>query len=134
MKKIPEDVIDLINNKETKKNIIYENELFIVVEDPKNEPDTQKSHHTAWCKKDLRSLLDIEECHIPAIYNLIQNVKKKYIFVHFPPKFWRLHIHFTNSIPLTTPFDHVYTIDDVIKTLNKNPHYYRENVNISKNN
>ena len=63
MKKIPEDVQLLIDGYGNRDKIIYENDFFIVVMDPKHN-DNEKFYYTAWCKEDLRSLLDIEEQHI----------------------------------------------------------------------
>ena len=44
-------------------NVVYENELFICVKDVKHRSETDY-HYVAWCKKDLRSLLDLERKHI----------------------------------------------------------------------
>ncbi len=74
MKKIiPDDVASYINmtcdNEERKRRVIYENELFICVKDIKHI-DEDDYHYTAWCKKDIRSLLDLERKHLKYIKNL----------------------------------------------------------------
>ena len=133
MKIIPDDVL------EPNVNLLSEN-YFITVKDPKH---TEKSfHYTSWCKNPLiKTLLDLEKCHIPIIENLIIKFSEKFnlkknefkVFIHFPPNFWRLHIHFVDvnhKIPEETPEEDVYDVYDIISNLNKNNNFYRKRVKI----
>ena len=104
MKKIPEDVQLLIDGYGDREKFIYEDDFFIVVKDPKH-CDSEYFYYTAWCKEDLRSILDLERKHIPFIYFLKNALKTEYHItnknsrqlIHFPPNFWRLHIHFISN-------------------------------------
>jgi len=82
MKKIiPKDVARYLctpcDIEERKKMVIYENDLFICVKDIKHI-DEDDYHYTAWCKKDIRSLLDLERKHLKYIKNLKKAMYQKY--------------------------------------------------------
>jgi len=104
MRKVPEDVQLLIDGYGDRETIIYEDEFFIVVEDPKH-CNNEYFYYTAWCKEDLRSILDIEKKHIALFYILKRTLKTEYHItnknsrqlIHFPPNFWRLHIHIISN-------------------------------------
>ena len=144
MKKIlPDDVASYINmtcdNEERKKKVIYENELFICVKDIKHV-DEKDYHYTAWCKKDLRSLLDLERKHLKYIKNLKKVMYQKYQltedntenFIHFPPTYWRLHIHFVTRPHIVPVYHQLYFINDIINLLETDEDTYRTYVVIDK--
>ena len=139
MKKIPEDVQLLIDGYGNRDKIIYENDFFIVVMDPKHN-DNEKFYYTAWCKEDLRSLLDIEEQHIPYINMLSNALKTEYHIndknsrqlINFPPDYWRLHIHFVARPHITPVYHQLYFINDIINLLEMDEDYYRKHVLIAK--
>jgi hypothetical protein len=135
MKKIPKDIQLLIKGGGDQKRVLYENNLFIVVVDPANI-DNAFYHYTAWCKKDLRSLLDVEARHIPSILQVVSEFDKmkhqnSNTYVHFPPAFWRLHIHFVppshmkvaNKYRLANQIHH---IDDVVRNITGDDDWYRK--------
>ena len=83
---------------------------------------------------------------------MLENVKKKVfkklnfaddthkVFIHFPPTWWSLHIHFVsndyfnnpnNDISKHLPNRPVFFIDDIINNLKNNSDYYRERVFIN---
>lgn len=136
MKKVPPDIEDILKGYHTDR-IIYENDLFLVVRNP-NHYDDDLYHYTAWCKEDLRSLLDIERKHIPSIHTIIhwletyKNIYETKQFIHFPPQFWRLHIHFMSpehfqEINIRSSH-HTHDLSDVIQNIRHNEEYYRQNV------
>ena len=142
MKKIiPDDVASYINMtcdiKERNKAVLYENELFICVKDIKHV-DKSDFHYTAWCKKNLGSLLDLERCHLKYIKDLKKTMFKKYgltqknseNFIHFPPSYWRLHIHFVSRPHLSKVYHELYFVNDIIDFLELNEDFYRNNVKI----
>ena len=142
MKKIPEDVQLLIDGYGNRDKIIYENDFFIVVMDPKHN-DNEKFYYTAWCKEDLRSLLDIEEQHIPYINMLSNALKTEYHIndkdsrqlINFPPDFWRLHIHFISTKyykNIRCNVLRVHYLRKVLHNIRSNEEFYRERVSIQR--
>ena len=144
MKKIiPDDVASYINmtcdNEERKKRVLYEDELFICVKDIKHV-DENDYHYTAWCKEDLRSLLDLERKHLKYIKNLKKVMYQKYQltedntenFIHFPPTYWRLHIHFVPRPHIVPVYHQLYFINDIINLLETDEDIYRTYVVIDK--
>ena len=144
MKKIiPDDVASYINktcdNEERNRRVIYENELFICVKDIKHI-DEDDYHYTTWCKKDLRSLLDLERKHLKYIKNLKKVMYQKYQltddntenFIHFPPSYWRLHIHFVTRPHITPVYHQLYFINDIINNIESDEDVYRTYVLMDK--
>ena len=142
MKKIPEDVQLLIDGYGNRDKIIYEDDFFIVVMDPKHN-DNKKFHYTAWCKEDLRSLLDIEKQHIPYINMLSNALKTKYHIndknsrqlINFPPDFWRLHIHFISTKcykNIGCNVLRIHYLRKVLHNIRSNEEFYRERVFIQR--
>ena len=72
-----------------------------MVKDPKFTVKT--FHYTAWYRKDkLQSLIDLCQEDYSGIKRLIDNAQDKvpnncYIYIHYKPQFWRLHIHFVKK-------------------------------------
>jgi hypothetical protein len=143
MKKIiPDDVASYMNMTcdmdERLEKVVYEDDFFICVKDIKHI-DEVDYHYTAWCKKDLRSLLDLERKHLKYIKNLKLIMYNKFdlvyenteIFIHFPPSFWRLHIHFVPRPHKSPVYHQLYFINDVINLLEINEEIYRTQVLIA---
>ena len=144
MKKIiPDDVASYINMtcdmEKRNKYVIYENDLFICVKDIKHV-DEDDYHYTAWCKKDIRSLLDLERKHLKYIKNLKKVMYQKYQltddntenFIHFPPTYWRLHIHFVTRPHITPVYHQLYFINDIINNIESDEDCYRTYVLMDK--
>jgi hypothetical protein len=144
MKKIiPDDVASYMNMtcdmNERLEKVVYEDDFFICVKDIKHI-DEVDYHYTAWCKKDLRSLLDLERKHIKYIKNLKLVMYQKFNlthdntenFIHFPPSYWRLHIHFVARPHITPVYHQLYFINDIINLLEMDEDYYRKHVLIAK--
>lgn len=138
MKIIPFDIQQIIENSDFNSKILYQNNNFVLVIDPKH---TQKNfHYTAWHKKDIRSLLELKKENTLEIKELIDNIKSLQlvpkdckIYIHFPPNFWRLHIHFVSQeyFDLQKNNDsETYLIEDIINNLEADENYYRKNVKI----
>jgi len=144
MKKIiPDEVAGYINMTcdmdKRRENVVYEDEIFICVKDVRHMSETDY-HYTAWCKKDLRSLLDLERKHINYLKNIKSVIYQKFNltdentenFIHFPPSYWRLHIHFVLK-PCILPINHeFYFINDIINLLEMDEDFYRTYVLIDK--
>ena len=144
MKKIiPDDVASYMNMTcdmdERLEKVVYEDDFFICVKDIKHI-DEVDYHYTAWCKKDLRSLLDLERKHIKYIKNIKSAIYQKFNltdentenFIHFPPSYWRLHIHFVARPHITPVYHQLYFINDIINLLEMDEDYYRKQVLIAK--
>ena len=144
MKKLlPADVASYIdmsyNLTEYKKNVIYEDDFFICVHDIKHK-DINDYHYTAWCKKDIRSMLDLERKHIIYLKNLRKAIYHKFDltdentenFIHFPPSYWRLHIHFVSKPHISPVKYQLHPINDIIRRLELDEDIYRTYVTIDK--
>lgn len=141
MKIIPKDIKEMIEKNTNPSILLYQDNNYILVIDPKH--NSENYHYTAWYKKDIRSLLELRKKDIFEIKYLIKNIKYSNlvpedceIYIHFPPNFWRLHIHFVNK----TFYDihkntnnQTYLVKDILSNLSKNENYYRQNVNIKAN-
>ncbi len=134
--KIRINIINLLNSKNNKEIIIFENNNFIIVEDKKHNDNSY--HYCAWSKKDVRNLLEVDN----EILNNIIEIKKfllenkiineeGYIFVHFPPSIWRLHIHFVekNHVFLS-PNNEIFYLSEITQNLINDKYYYLKNVTI----
>ena len=134
MKIIPKDV--------NEKNSILKDNHFYLVKDPKHK--LESFHYTAWCKDpNIKSLIDVQQKHIPMIKTIIKKFGEHFsiannnykVLIHFPPNFWRLHIHFVannHKIPETTPEDAVFYAYDVIRNIREDEDFYLNRVKICK--
>ena len=144
MKIVPDRLKNIINSNFSIKNtpynelVIFENELFLIVKDIKS---TYKSYHyTAWSKKDIRSIIEIDA-------NIIKNIKEiqEYLldksiitnthiaFIHFPPQYWRLHIHFVQDNHIFEAPEHeIIKIEDIIKYYSNDNKYFIKNIRLIK--
>ena len=141
MKYLPDNVLKIMEkkNNHNKENIIYDNEYFIVIEDIKHKKTSY--HYTAWIKKDVRSIIEINNDILNEIVN-IRNILQKdgiikkndFAFVHFPPNYWRLHIHFVESNhTFCAPKHEILYIDDIINCYNSNPNFFKKNIRLYVN-
>jgi hypothetical protein len=119
-----------INNEE----VLYENKLFILIKDIKH--DEKSYHYTAFIKEDVRSLIEINYEIIDSILYMKNNLLEKnliqtddFIFIHFPPSIWRLHIHFVDkNHKFISSYHEIFFLDEVIEKISLNKKYYIENV------
>ena len=124
MYQVPLNIIKLLNQEKVEnETIIYENNNFILLIDIKN---TKKNfHYTAWYKHNIPSLEYANHIVLMHIKDLRKElIKEKIIddssitFIHYPPRFYRLHVHFVNNNHLhTAPIEEVYDIDKIEKYL-----------------
>ncbi len=145
MRKLPEDIKLLLEDYGDREKVIYEDEFFIVVQNLKHDTN-EYYHYTAWCKEDLRSILDIERKHIPLIYILKRALERDYHItstnsrqlIYFPPNFWRLHIHFISNtlwsnIRNKHPPSQTHYLRTIISNIQTDEEYYRDRVIIQRN-
>jgi hypothetical protein len=137
MKYIPNRVLEIMENEENvhdEEKIIYNNEYFLILEDVRH--NKKSYHYTAWIKKDIRSLIEINQEILYEIVNvqnyLLENniIESSHVaFIHFPPQFWRLHIHFVqDNHKFKAPHHEIIKIDDIIKYYNKDKNYFSKNI------
>jgi hypothetical protein len=101
--KIPLNVKKILNGENIKnETILYENNNFILLLDLKNSEEC--FHYTAWYKFNISSLkyitFDILDQIFKLKFELISNKiieDDTLIFIHYPPQFYRLHIHFVSK-------------------------------------
>ncbi len=114
-----------------KEECLFVNANFVLVKDHKMIDDNEQNLHlTAWCKNiNVKSLKDLNSNYIIHLKEIkskvIDIIKTRYsgfnnldIFIHYPPQFWQLHIHFRNkSLAKTSPKNEIFYLKDVIKQL-----------------
>lgn len=134
MKTIPKDIKEIFD-KLSNKNLIYEDENFILVFDPKH--NNKYYHYTVWSKKEIKSILDINKSHIYILNKFLEDIQKLYFFnnpkkyITFPPDFWNLHIHIVPENYISHRSNsQIFYINDIINNINKDEEYYRKNVYI----
>ena len=151
MKFIPLRILDLIEDNKNNTNIndkeeeeiIFNNNKFLVVKDLKHTNSSY--HYTAWIKKDIRCLIEINQDIINNIQEIQHHLLEKSIitkthisFIHFPPQFWRLHVHFVQDNHIfEAPKHEIIKMDDIIKYYNKDNNYFSKNIRLlqpTKNN
>jgi m7GpppX diphosphatase len=134
MKSIPDDVKEC--------SCAFKDDNFYIVKDPKHRINS--FHYTAWAKDNtIKSILDLQRKHIPFLKQIIEKFAYYFkiaacnykVLVHFPPNFWRFHIHFVDKnhkIKEGTPKDDIFNVYDIIKNLEKDEDYYIKRVKICK--
>ena len=140
MKVLPTDVRNLMKKcNRSNRDVLYEDDLFICVYDLKHDPKTEEGfHYTAWCKEDIRSLLDLDSKHAGSLLLLQKAIREKFklteknsqAYIHFPPSYWRLHIHFVAKSHKSPVPHQLYPIGTVAKKLRQDGNYYRKHVTI----
>ena len=137
MRRIPTDISQIINGVNNTQNLIFKTDSFALVIDPTHTKISD--HYCAWSLKQHRDLLSLTSDDIPELerlkeksYKLLNMSDKTHkVFIHFPPSWWQLHIHFVqNNHFLLCPEEDVHYFDDVIRNLKANTDYYRERVTI----
>ena len=124
--KIPKNVLKLLNGEEVEgEKILYENDDFLVLVDPKNDID--RTHYTAWIKQDIESMRELDIINFCKIINLKYELlklkiinKNMHIFIHYPPTFYRLHIHFCNNNAYSEYKKDVYNLNQIFDYIFRN--------------
>ena len=117
-------------------DIIYYDDNYMVIKDKVHTSSSY--HYTAWCRYECKNLLEVASEDIQKIRKLINKVKlklksKPIIFIHFPPNYWRLHIHFVEQNHVyKANMEEIHFIDDVIRNIEQNEFYYLDRVIIQK--
>ena len=137
MRRIPTDIFQIINGVKNTQNLILKTDSFALVIDPTHTEISD--HYCAWSLNSRRDLLSLTKDDVPELeelkessYKLLSmNDKTHKAFIHFPPSWWQLHIHFVqNNHFLLCPKEDIHYLDDVIHNLKTNTDYYRERVTI----
>jgi hypothetical protein len=144
MKTIPNDVElvmeDYVEAARDPRTLIRETDWVTVV-DPRHNNSTDY-HFTAWCRRpELKSLLDLEASDVTMLESLIKKVVKRLelnrqetrVLIHFPPAWWRLHVHFvprSHRLPDGVGLDEVFDVFEVIEYLKKDTDCYRKRVRV----
>ena len=140
MRHIPSDILDIIkNNTSSSEGLIFKDEEFVLVIDPYQTENSK--HYCAWSVQPKRDLLDLTIKDVPVLERLIKKTFNRLgmdddnhkAFIHFPPSWWHLHIHFiSNAHRIRSPSEHIYFVKDIIKNLKIDSDYYRKRVHINK--
>ena len=132
---LPKNIKNIINGiKVEGEEVVFENNNFIILKDKKHSIDSY--HYTAWIKKDIRNLLEVNKNILDQINNIKNELENKnlinsddFIFIHFPPSIWRLHIHFVEKNHIfEAPYYEIFFLNEIIEKINNDPDYYLKNV------
>ncbi len=116
--------------------VVCETQSFHVVQDPKHSPHSY--HYTAWMKEDVRSLIEITRELTQELLALKQRLLDQsaiqpdaIVYLHFPPNYWRLHVHFVASNhQFDAPPHEVFLLADIILHLDTDPDYFLKTARI----
>lgn len=139
MKLIPNRILHLMENNDDSSNeeeIILRNNKFMVLKDLKHTNTSY--HYTAWIKEDIRSLIEMNQSIIDSIQEIRKYLLDQSIitdthiaFIHFPPQFWRLHIHFVQDNHIFEAPDHeIIKVDDIIQYYQKDANYFIKHIRL----
>ena len=144
MKTVPTDVtLAMEDHIEAERNprVLISGVYWLTVLDPRHKGATDY-HFTAWCRRpELKSLLDLEASDVTMLETLIKvvfeslklNERETRVLIHFPPDWWRLHVHFVprcHRLPEGISLDEVFDVFEVIENLKKDTDYYRKRVRV----
>lgn len=120
-------------SKINKNKYLYEDDDFFVIEDRKHKSE---NIHLLTIVKDrnIETIADLKIKDVPLLEKMKEQTlqlignKKIYMYFHYPPSTYILHMHFTSMLDDRYPY---YTYDDVINSLVNNvklvykiPNYY----------
>ena len=142
MKWIPDSLVPILVGGSTivpeTETVIYRNDNWVVVQDPKHTQD--QFHLTAWYLRDIRSILEITQAICQQFRELTQELQQHNLlvegfqeFVHFPPNFWRLHVHFVGpNHQAEAPESEVFPVSEVVRYYQQDPNYFTTRVTLPK--
>eukprot|EP01016_Furgasonia_blochmanni_P056520 TRINITY_DN9654_c0_g1_i2.p1 TRINITY_DN9654_c0_g1~~TRINITY_DN9654_c0_g1_i2.p1 ORF type:complete len:235 (+),score=58.63 TRINITY_DN9654_c0_g1_i2:64-768(+) len=147
---LPEDSLqwlyNILDKKAEAESIIYEETRegldFILLPDLsfQNPAELESLHVLGIVKnRNLRTIRDLSAEHIPLLTNLleksVQSIKEKYgipkeklrIFLHYPPTYYHLHVHFTHIAKGRQSFqvERCLDLETVIFNLQTSSDYYK---------
>ena len=139
MKTIPQDIRALMTDyTKTNTRTKYLDKEFALVIDPRHT--NTSDHYCAWSLLGHRDLLSLTQADIPflervkriAFIALNISDETHLVFIHFPPSWWSLHIHFVSkNHNLLCPKEHAFYLNDIIHNLGHDSDFYRKRVAIS---
>jgi hypothetical protein len=102
------------------------------------QPLEESYHYTAFIKKDVKSLIEINADITNSVLDIKNNLLERdlihsddIIFIHFPPSIWRLHIHFVDkNHKFTAPEYEIFYLSEITQNLINDKYYYLKNVTI----
>ena len=138
---IPDSLRPLLADKNatsTTEVVLTNFDKWLVVQDPKHTEDS--FHYVAWYRDDVRSLLELTPELFQEVGKLQQHLVTNHLittpylaFVHFPPNFWRLHLHFVdiNHVFLAPPSE-IFHIHELVRYQEYDRDYFISKVNLPK--
>ena len=120
--KIPKNIKLILNGEKLKgETILYKNNNFILLIDPKNTKES--FHYTAWYKYEIPSLNFVTFDILNQIFDLKNELinnniidENTIIFLHYPPQFYRLHVHFVDkNHKFNAPNEEIFFLENIYK-------------------
>ena len=132
-------IYNIIDHKAETNDIIYEDDNIILIPDYKWDKDIRNLHILGIFKdKELYSIRELEGKHIGMLERSVEKCKeiindeyginKMWVFFHYHPSVWQLHLHFMNieceSKTYSLPRSHL--VSTVIENLKISDDYYKK--------
>ena len=132
-------MLDCVNKKIENHNIKKEDKEMIVF---KNEDKAQKSQgkvksYLTLVKRDgIKSLRDLDQSHLNLLRSALKLSQETVaeelglhpdevsVYVHYPPTYWRLHIHCAKRASRPSAREH--PLENIIKNIEEDPSYYKK--------
>jgi len=140
-------IYNIVDHKSETEKIIYENDEFLLIPDYlwNNQKDVSKLHVLAIVKnKHIMSVRDLIQDDILMLDNMkvigLKIISEKYgvdenkikAYVHYTPSTYLFHVHFEHllSFHRGTSFERSINLNDVIKNITLDKHYYKNTMEI----
>jgi hypothetical protein len=137
-------ILNIIEGISEVDRIIYRNENFICIPDIKfNNENLDNLHILAISANiSLRTLRELNQSNLSILYDMIEKtyesiekkygIERKYVkaFIHYPPSFYVLHIHFMNVKikDSGTSFERCHDVNRVIENIERDDKYYKRDM------
>lgn len=139
-------IFNILDGKNEIEKIFYQDNNFILIPDFQWDcQDKDRLHVLAIVKdKSISSIRDLDSSHLDLLQHINTiaptKISKKYnvdenkfrAFLHYPPSTWILHIHFiaTDNFHGGTDISRCYKLIDVIKNIQLDENYYKQNMQV----
>jgi len=126
-------IFDIIKGSREKIQIIYRDtqNRFVIVPTEENKKK-KKSYLVIFCDKDLKSIRDLRQEHIPLLLEVCQKIKN-YIPVgfshasfHYHPSVYQLHLHVKQENTNEDANWRIYPLSYVLLALSINENFFKE--------
>ncbi len=133
---------NILSGKSEQEHILYENNMFILLPDPKWDGVNLDELYCLAIVRDhnLRSLRDLTTTHLPLLESIYRDglkaIKDRYgvksnslrVYVHYHPSFWHLHVHFNlvKNVLAKASIGNAHSIVQIMENIKIDGEYYQK--------